>query len=48
MLAAMFGARGIVLSMMDKDPTFRELTFFFGQSDLRVIQICYRKWDYLL
>jgi len=43
-LTATLDAGGVVLSMMDKDPAFRELTFLFGNAGFGVIQICYRKW----
>lgn len=37
MLDAILDARGAVLSMMDKDPAFRKLTFLFGQSYFGVV-----------
>lgn len=43
-LTATLDAGGIVLSMMDKDPAFGELTFLFGNAGFGVIQICCRKW----
>lgn len=37
MLAAVLGARGIVLSVVDEDPAFRELAFLFGLAYFQVV-----------